>query len=320
MSNRYYSDMELERAIKEAILAEPVLRSLLTYRRIAVEVQSGVATLRGHAPTSARRRIIEHIARSVPGIQRVDNHIIADDALDIQVAQALGRDPRTRPEIILVNTSQGYVYLTGSVRDEGARSAAEEVAASVPGARGIVNGIRLRGERLTSTSPRIRHVAIGSPVYSADNVRLGTVQQVVLSPRSRGLTAVIVHGAFPDPARSRPGAFPDEWPKQQRSVMIPAQHVAKATGGGTFLGLTALQAAREADADTATQLQPAGSWQPPFPYQVQDVLLEGDRSVAPALPAEAVPIELPVQSREPARRPEPAPVAVSLKRRQPVAV
>ena len=307
MLNRQYSDKELERAVKEAVLAEPVLRDLLTYRRVSVEVQSGVVTLRGHAPTASRRRMIEHIARSVPGSQGVVNHILADDALDSQVAQALARDPRTRPEIILVHTSRGYVYLRGTVMDESVRTAAEEVAASVAGVRGIVNSIRVRGERSVPNRPRLLQPIVGGPVYSSDNVRLGSVEQVVIDPRSRRLSAVIVEGAFPDPERSHPDAFPDEWPKQRRTVILPVQHIAKSTIGGTFLNVTALEAAGEADVQTDASLRPAGAWQPPFPYRVEDVLLVGDHTATPLVelgPTTEVPIHAPVHPRHPSARRE----------------
>ena len=306
MLNRHYSDKELERAVKEAVLAEPVLRDLLTYRRVSVEVQSGVVTLRGHAPTASRRRMLEHIARSVPGSQAVHNHILADDALDSQVAQALAGDPRTRPEIILVHTSRGYVYLSGTVTEESVRTAAEEVTASVSGVRGIVNGIRVRGERSIPNRPRLLQPIVGGPVYSSDNVRLGSVERVVIDPRSRRLTAVIVAGAFPDPVRSQPDAFPDEWPKQRRTVILPVQHIAKATAGGTFLNVTALKAAGEADVQTDASLRPAGAWQPPFPYRVEDVLLAGGPAATPTPGVEpaAFPAGAPVPSRPPAARRE----------------
>ncbi len=320
MSYRNYSDKELERAIKEAVLADRLLRYLLTYRRISIEVQENVAILRGHAPTRAHGQRVEHIARSIPDLQRVDNRIVTDDWLERQVAQALAHDPRTRPEIISVTSSLGHVHLSGTVADERVRLAAEEVAASVSEVRGIVNVTRLRGYRFVPKPPRLLRVAIGSPVYSLDNVQLGTVDRVVLSPHSRRLTAVIVQGAFPDPQGSKPVSFPDQWPKQRRTVVIPAQHISRATDGGTFLRLTALEAAGEADLHTVASLTPVDDWQPPFPYRGHDVLLEGGRAVVPALPLEAVPIERHLQSREVAPYPKRTPEDLVHERRQPVAV
>lgn len=305
MINRHSVDKDLERAVKEAVLAEPVLRTLLIDKQVAVEVRDGVVTLQGHTPTSTRRQMIEHIGRGVQGTQGVANHIIVDDRLNSQVAQALARDPRARPEIILVNTSRGYVYLSGTVTGESRRLAAEAVTASVSGVRGIVNGIRVRGKQSIPNRPRFLQPVIGAPVYSADGVRLGSVHRVVINPLSLGLTAVIVDGAFPDPVRAQPDAFPDEWPKQRRTIILPVQRIAKATTGGTFLNVTALEAAGEADVQTDTSLRPASAWQPPFPYRVEDVLLVGDHVATPTLelePAAEVPAPAPVRSPQPVAR------------------
>lgn len=327
MINRHFSDKALERVVKEVVLADPVLRALLTYKQVSVEVRDGVVTLRGHASISAHRQMIEHIVRGVPGIQGVANHIITDDRLDIQVAQALAGDPRTRPEMILVNTSRGYVYLSGTVTDESRRTAAEEVAASVSGVRGVVNGIRVRGKPSIPDRPRLLQPAIGSPVYSVDNVGLGSVDRVVINPRTRRLTAVLVEGAFPDPVRSQPDAFPDEWPKQHRTVILPGQHIAKSTIGGTFLNVTALEAADEADVQTGALLRPADAWLPPFPYRVEDVLLAGEHAATPTVelePATGATAPAPTRSRQPVVRREGALGAVdrglSDPRRQPAPV
>jgi osmotically-inducible protein OsmY len=61
--------------------------------------------------------------------------LVADDELEVAVAQALGHDPRTRSKIIRVTASGGIVQLSGDVVP-----VAQEIAASVPGVRYVEIG------------------------------------------------------------------------------------------------------------------------------------------------------------------------------------
>lgn len=57
----------------------------------------------------------------------------ADEPLDVQVTNALARDPRTAKEVIEVTYLSGRVTLLGTVRSAAAKAAAVEIARSVPG-------------------------------------------------------------------------------------------------------------------------------------------------------------------------------------------
>ncbi|MBW3607732.1 MAG: BON domain-containing protein, partial [Actinobacteria bacterium] len=65
------------------------------------------------------------------------NELVADDDLEIAVAEALGRDPRTRRQRIQVDAFQGIVHLRGEVPTGEVLAAAEEVAAAVHGVRSV---------------------------------------------------------------------------------------------------------------------------------------------------------------------------------------
>ena len=50
--------------------------------------------MRGHVATLLNKHRAEQAARSVAGVLGVENHLVVDDELVIDVAQALGRDAR----------------------------------------------------------------------------------------------------------------------------------------------------------------------------------------------------------------------------------
>jgi osmotically-inducible protein OsmY len=127
-------DDELKMDVVEALWNDDLLRRVdLPFVRVTV--QDGIVTLEGNVVTGIHRLRAEEIVRKVPGVLDVQNHLIGDEELEIAVAQALGRDERTRRQLIRVRAVQGIVRLAGEVT-----AAAEEVAAHVPGVREVVVG------------------------------------------------------------------------------------------------------------------------------------------------------------------------------------
>ena len=57
----------------------------------------------------------------------------SDEPLDVQITNALARDPRTARAVIDVASFGGRVTLTGTVGSAAEKAAAVEVARSVPG-------------------------------------------------------------------------------------------------------------------------------------------------------------------------------------------
>ncbi len=90
-----------EDAVGGALWADDLLRNL-EYGHIAVTIDGGTAILQGHVTGARTRRLAERAARMVPGVQAVENRLVADDDLVNQVCAALVEDPRTTQEIILV--------------------------------------------------------------------------------------------------------------------------------------------------------------------------------------------------------------------------
>lgn len=130
----YRPDDELAADVEEALWDDEILRRV-DLPLLRATVQDGIVTLEGNVVTSVHRQRAEEIVRKVPGVLGVRNQLIGDDDLEVAVAQALGRDERTRRHLIRVKAVQGVVYLSGDVVP-----AAEEIAARIPGVRGVEVG------------------------------------------------------------------------------------------------------------------------------------------------------------------------------------
>jgi len=69
---------------------------------------------------------------------------IGDPVLQ-RVEEALVQDSRTRDESVDVISKQGIITLSGIVRSEKVRQAAEEIARRQPGVVKVINSLTVRG-------------------------------------------------------------------------------------------------------------------------------------------------------------------------------
>lgn len=127
----YREDDKIAADAKRAISDDEILRRL-SARYLAVAVRGGVVTVTGNLATSAHRPRIERSVRGIRGVLDVRNLPIGDDELEISVAAALGRDPRTRRFIVPVHSTHGFVRLTGDVP-----TIALDLTRAVPGVRTV---------------------------------------------------------------------------------------------------------------------------------------------------------------------------------------
>ncbi|MBI5303514.1 MAG: BON domain-containing protein [Chloroflexi bacterium] len=111
--------------------------------RIAVETRDGTVTLAGVVRTRATSQIAEQLARGVPGVTRVVNQLVADDAVEIALAGALANDTRTQGGFpgIQVGVVFGVAYLKGLARNQTLKDAAAEIAGKVLGVQHVSDEI-----------------------------------------------------------------------------------------------------------------------------------------------------------------------------------
>ena len=168
---------------------EDAIRSL-DLNSLSITVKGGEVYLYGHLARENNLPLIESIVRSVAGVVAVHNYLVTDRELIIQVARALTRDERTRPFILPVNASHGWIYLGGEMPTCELQHVAEYVAGEVSSVRGMIALPRVTGESL-NISRRTVQPRIGAIVYGK-NEEVGVVTQVVIQPQDRLVTHVVV--------------------------------------------------------------------------------------------------------------------------------
>jgi osmotically-inducible protein OsmY len=119
--------------------------------RIDIEVEGGVVTLNGVVPTLVRKRLAGAMAWWVPGVCDVVNGIAVDppeedgpDQIEEAVRVVLDRNPAINAGQVRVGVRARVVRLTGLVRSEAEREAAENDAWAIFGVDDVVNEVALR--------------------------------------------------------------------------------------------------------------------------------------------------------------------------------
>jgi osmotically-inducible protein OsmY len=105
----------------------------LGLRHTRLDVVDGVATLRGRVPSRAMAGRMVEIARRTPGVRDVVDELVADDALELAVAQAIARAPATRSSRLMIRADRGHVAVGGAFPSAEAHAEAVRIAASVNG-------------------------------------------------------------------------------------------------------------------------------------------------------------------------------------------
>ncbi len=118
---------------------------------IEIEVADGIVTLNGFLPSLTGKRLAGVLAWSVPGVRDVVNGIAVEppeeDApirIEEAVRVALAKDPFVDASQIRVGARERTVRLTGLVKSDEARRAAEADAWYVFGVDDVINEIEVR--------------------------------------------------------------------------------------------------------------------------------------------------------------------------------
>jgi hyperosmotically inducible periplasmic protein len=146
-------------AAPDAWITAKVKLALLTTEGVSgtdikVDTVIGRVTLYGKAYSAEEKAKAETIARRVDGVEAVRNLLVvapapekatrlSDDDLKLRVEQALQADPSLKSSNIGVESANnGVVLLDGTAKTLSAHLRAAEVAAAVPGVRGITSKIQ----------------------------------------------------------------------------------------------------------------------------------------------------------------------------------
>ncbi|MBI4494102.1 MAG: BON domain-containing protein [Chloroflexi bacterium] len=110
---------------------------------IQLQVERGIVRLSGRVRVQALKQIAAYLARSVEGVQGVQNDLVSDSEVVRAVADALAADPLTRPHVLRVDASLGQVRLAGIAPSLEVERRALEVARAVPLALDAVSAIEI---------------------------------------------------------------------------------------------------------------------------------------------------------------------------------
>ena len=253
-------DLDILDDVQSALWADGTIRTL-DRDSIRVEVHEGEVVLHGHLASGTQQRLLDDLAASVPGVRSVDNRTLADQDLRVAVAQALADDPRTRAAFVRVGAYHGWIQLSGVVPSAEIRAAAEEVAASVPGVRGVETLPRLPGEPAGPVRPRLQP-GIGSLVSASDGP-VGRVTRVLVNPRNRLVTQFVV-----SPMAGASG-----------ELLVPVESIQVVNEGDMLFEGTRRDAAAHPTFDAAGFPPPPEAWRPPYPYSRDEVRWEKEWAV-----------------------------------------
>jgi osmotically-inducible protein OsmY len=247
-----YSDADILTKIWKAVRQDDQIRAL-DMGSFSVSMNGGLVLLTGHLSKKYHRERIEAIACSVPGVHAVQNNLVADSELTIQVVERLSKDERTHQFIFPVGSAHGWVRLGGVVPRRALQRAAEEIAAEVPSVRGVLSRPRLIGE-YPQAERRSIQPQIQAKVYDY-NRQEGVVTQVVIQPRNRLVTHVVVSASD-----FHEGQF------VFYEYLVPVEAMELVNKESIFLKrkgppLSAFPAFEKSDYPLAPS-----HWQPPYPY------------------------------------------------------
>ncbi len=247
-----------------------------TSRRVndfAVTVRDGRVELRGHVTSTGAKQQVEQIASQTCGVLSVDNQLVADNELESAVAHVLISAPAGHEQRLYVNVRQGVVDLSGRASTATARDDAEQCAATVSNVRAVVNHMAAANAESEAVQPRVVQPLIGQEVIGKD-MSLGRVEMVIINPRNRRVSAIVVHGNFPDWEQVTRRMLPDDMPQRKRRVVIPMSAVFHVNHDDVLLSITGVAAAHGPEFDAALFASADASWLPPYPYNAADMLLE----------------------------------------------
>ncbi|MGD8393910.1 MAG: BON domain-containing protein [Candidatus Eiseniibacteriota bacterium] len=137
-------DTEIGAAVQTALWLDPRLIA----SRVVVNVQDGVATLRGDVDNLRAQRVAAVDASNTRGVRSVVNRLrvrpdepLADGAIEEAVRRALARDPFVSDADIRVRVIAGTVRLGGEVGTYFEKTRAAEAVGRVDGVRGLRNNL-----------------------------------------------------------------------------------------------------------------------------------------------------------------------------------
>ncbi|HTI13799.1 MAG TPA: BON domain-containing protein [Dictyobacter sp.] len=135
----YRSDNDIQNDVEQIL--NTIIPLHVDYPGMSIRVLDSVLYLEGNISSSLRGDMVEDVTSGVSGLLETKNLLVGDDSLANDLANALGRDERTRDLPIGVYPRLGVVRLSGAVHNEKQKKAAEEVAQGFAGVHSVTNDL-----------------------------------------------------------------------------------------------------------------------------------------------------------------------------------
>jgi osmotically-inducible protein OsmY len=150
------SEAEIEAAVLDALRYDP----RVNISSVLVDVEDGIATLRGSVSDLKQKRAASIDARNVLGVWAVKNRLKiqpaslpGDSLIEANLKSALTSDPVTDQYEIKVVANNGEVYLYGNVDSSFEKARADDVAARQAGVIRVHNFLAVHDRSLATHEP-----------------------------------------------------------------------------------------------------------------------------------------------------------------------
>lgn len=175
--------MKSDSKIQDDVIQELKWDPSITHEYIGVSVSSGVVTLSGSVPSYAQKDLAEKAAQRVAGVKaivekievKLPNSLKRDDE---DIAKSLINkfqwDVQVPDEIIKTNVENGWVELSGEVDWEYQKNAAERLARTTIGVKGVRNLIQIKAKKIQADSvqKKITEALKRAAEQDAENIKV----------------------------------------------------------------------------------------------------------------------------------------------------
>ncbi|HOS47100.1 MAG TPA: BON domain-containing protein [Bacteroidia bacterium] len=145
------TNLQLEKDIKESINWEPLLRNT----DITVVAKDGIITLSGVVDSFHKKTLIESVVKNVFGVNAVVEKLevkldlnlkLDDEAIAVEVVNALRMNLEIPNEKIKVKVEKGWVTLDGEVNWNFERESAKKAISCLAGVKVVISNLRVKPE------------------------------------------------------------------------------------------------------------------------------------------------------------------------------
>ncbi|HEX6779731.1 MAG TPA: BON domain-containing protein [Ktedonobacterales bacterium] len=140
------SDVYLARRVRHLVQQELAFTAVC--QNVTADVEQGMVTLYGSVDTTWRKKRLEALLRTLPGVKHVANHLLAEEELAEQLQhhfQAL-LTAGTLDRLPTMLVEQQIVELSGEVATPEQRTLVEREVLTVPGVRVVLNHLSVPQE------------------------------------------------------------------------------------------------------------------------------------------------------------------------------